>query len=1007
MANSNNILWFEKISIEDKDKVGGKNASLGEMYSNLTEKGIKIPNGFAVTASAYKKHLESAGIRKDIKDLLLDLDISDLQQLEETGGKIRKMIYKAELTSEIKEDIKQAFSVLKEETEGELSVAVRSSATAEDLPRASFAGQQDSFLNISEEKYLIRAVKKAMASIYTDRAISYRENQAFDHLDIACSVGIQKMVNAEQGAAGVMFTMDTESGFEGVTLINSAYGFGEYVVKGEVNPDQFYVFKEGLKQGKPAIISKEIGSKEKKLIQGKNRDTKQQRVKKEKREKFSLEDEDILQLARWGNKIEKHYGQPQDIEWVKDGETGELYILQSRPETVESQKKKEGNIIEDYELKQTGEVLLTGTAVGTTIGAGEVKKMESVDEEEFKQGDVLVTKKTSPGWEPIMSKASAIVTDQGGKTSHAAIVSRELGVPAVVGTRKATKRLDEGSEVTVDCSQGGKGFIYKGKLPFEVHRRDIGGSTETATDIRLNISNPDQAFNLQKYPNDGVGLARTEFIFNDSVKIHPLAAINYEEIENEKVKNEIDDITTRYEDKKQYCVDKLASGIAKIATAFYPKETIVRFSDFKSNEYKELLGGSEFEPEEENPMLGWRGASRYYSEKYKPAFKLECKAIKKAREEWGLDNIVAMIPFCRTPKEGRKVLDTMSETGLKRERDGLDVYAMCELPSNVVLADKFARLFDGISIGSNDLTQLILGVDRDSPRVNKLYDESNEAVKQMISEVIQTTHQYEKPIGICGQAPSDSLKFNEFLVREGIDSISLNPDSLIKTKAHINEIEKTVGNTGDKTNSKLLLLLLALGVLSAIIILMGGSCSTNLSQNSAINKKDTDTDYNPAKIRKRAERKTRQEQKQKLKQKMLPMEISTFADFSFEYPYGWKVSYSRNSLRVNDSNTNKYISFMTTSSEKTFEKLKGKYNEVSSMEVDQQSAFLASTSTNNTSTIDNRTKEIYMIQIKMSTSSVKNAELDQDSINLLTIESNDKDKLNKVIKTIKFNQKDD
>jgi len=1006
MTNSNNILWFKEISIEDTDKVGGKNASLGEMYSNLTEEGVKIPNGFAVTASAYRKHLEAAEIKKDIKGLLLDLDISDLQQLEATGEKIRKMIYKAKLPAEIKKDIKEAFSTLEDETEGKLSVGVRSSATAEDLPRASFAGQQDSFLNISEEKYLIRAVKKAMASIYTDRAISYRENQAFDHLDIACSVGIQKMVNAEQGSAGVMFTVDTESGFEGVTLINSSYGFGEYVVKGEVNSDQFYVFKEGLKQGKPAIISKEIGSKEKKLIQGKNRDTKQQRVKTEDREKFSLEDEDVLQLARWGTKIEEYYGRPQDIEWAKDGETGELYVLQARPETVESQKK-EVNIIEDYELKQTGEVLLTGTAVGTSIDAGEIKKMESVNEEEFNQGDVLVTEKTSPGWEPIMNKASAIVTDQGGKTSHAAIVSRELGVPAVVGTRKATKRLEEGNEITVDCSQGGKGFIYKGKLPFEVHRRDIGNSTETATNIRINISNPDQAFNLQKYPNDGVGLARTEFIFNDSVKIHPLAAVNYEEIENKKIKSEIDEITTRYENKKQYCVDKLASGIAKIAAAFYPKETIVRFSDFKSNEYKELLGGSEFEPEEENPMLGWRGASRYYSDKYKPAFKLECKAIKKAREEWGLDNIVAMIPFCRTPEEGRKVLDSMSESGLKRERDGLDVYAMCELPSNVVLADKFARLFDGISIGSNDLTQLILGVDKESSRVNKLYDENNEAVKDMISKVIKTTHKYEKPIGICGQAPSDSLEFSEFLVREGVDSISINPDSLIKTKAHINEIEKTVGNTGDKTNSKLLLLLLALGILSAIIILLGSSCSTstNLSQKSAINKEQAGTNYNPAKIRKRAEQRVRKEQKQKLKQKMLPMKISTFADFNFEYPYGWKVSHSQNSLRVYDSNTDKYISFMTTSSEKRFEEVKNKYNNVSSMKVDQKAAFLTNTSTSNTSTVNNRSKEFYLAQIKMSTSSADYAESEKASVNLLTVESNDREQLNKVIETMKFNEK--
>lgn len=1008
---SKKVLWFDEISKKDADRVGGKNASLGEMYSNLTEKGVRIPNGFAVTASAYREHLKSAEIKGDIKDLLMELDINDIGQLKTAGKKIRKMIYKADLPESIQKDIKQSFSKLEEKTEGKLSVAVRSSATAEDLPEASFAGQLDSFLNISEEKHLLRAVKKSMASLFTDRAISYRENKGFDHMGIACSVGIQEMVNAEEGAAGVMFTLDTESGFDGVTLINSSYGFGEYVVKGEINPDQFYVFKEGLKQGKPAIISRECGNKSKKLIKGKNRDTKQKRVKKTQRERFSIEDEDVLQLAEWGSLIEDHYGQPQDIEWAKDGETGELYILQSRPETVESQKRN--NIVENYELKKRGKVLLTGTSVGTAVGTGEVKVLDSVDKEEnFEQGDVLVTEKTDPDWEPLMEKASAVITDKGGKTSHAAIVSRELGVPTIVGTRKATKRLESESEVTVDCTQGEKGFIYRGKMPYEVHRQDLGNQVETATDIKVNVSNPDHAFKLQKYPNDGVGLARSEFIFNDSVKIHPLAAVNFDDLENKSIKKEIEELTTRYEDKEQYCIDKLAEGLGKIAAAFYPKQTIVRLSDFKSNEYRKLLGGEEFEPKEENPMLGWRGASRYYSEKYRPAFKLECKAIKKAREEWGLDNITVMLPFCRTPEEGRKVLDIMSDFGLEREQDGLDVYVMCELPSNVVLADRFARLFDGVSIGSNDLTQLILGVDRDSEQVNEVYDENNEAVKKMIKDVIKSAHKYEKPVGICGQAPSDSLEFTEFLVREGIDSISLNPDSLNKTKKHVSDMENTIGNTGDKTNSKLLLLLLALGLISAMVILLGAGCNTNLTRNS-IDKGEVNADYNPATVRKKVQKKVKKQQQKKIKQKLLPISISTFADFDMKYPFGWQVNQYEDRVELTDPNSDKYITISSTTTLESLQEFKDKVGSAEEIQVSNRQGFsfieLDSTSTAETSTSSqmqdsNLNKKQYITNIRINTSTEEGLYEEITLTKFLKIASNDKKEAERVIETIKFKE---
>lgn len=898
-----NILWFKDISSDDTHLVGGKNASLGEMYSNLTERGINIPNGFAVTAEAYESFLKETGVKSQIKEEMKDLDTTDVEQLEDKGKKIRKLIYKASLPEDIKKHITSSFKELRKKTEkGEdLMVAVRSSATAEDLPRASFAGQQDSFLNISTEKYLIKAVKKCMASIFSDRAISYREKQGFDHLSVSCSVGIQQMVDAEEGSAGVMFTMDTESGFDGVVLINSSYGYGEYVVKGRVTPDQFYVFKDGLNRGKNAVIDKKCGSKEVKLIKGKNRDTKQKRVKKAERQSFSIDQEDILKLAEWGVEIEEYYGRPQDIEWVKDGETGELYIVQSRPETVESNANP--NSIDHYFLKQEGDSILSGTSIGRRIGSGKVRVLESSEENsKFKQGDVLVTSLTNPDWEPIMSKASAIITEQGGKTSHAAIVSRELGIPAVVGAENAIEKLEDIKEVTVDCSQGEQAQIYEGLLPYEVNTTEVDSIPKTDTDVLLNIGNPDHAFNLSNLPIDGVGLARTEFIFNDSVKIHPLALAKYDELDDKKLKKKIDKLTPRHKNKKEYCVDKLSEGIAKVATAFYPKKTVVRLSDFKTNEYKKLLGGEKFEPDEQNPMMGWRGASRYYSDDYKPAFELECRAIKKVREEIGLDNVVVMVPFCRTPEEGRKVLDTMEEFGLKQGEKDLKVYAMCEIPSNVVLADEFAQMFDGISIGSNDLTQFALGQDRDSASVSE-YDANAKPVREMIKEVIETTHDYHKEVSICGQAPSDSMEFTKFLVRSGIDSISLNPDVVLQSKKEIGDIERTVGNTGDKTNTKLLALLIIVGLLSALLIAMGAGCSRPITGSDDIDQENfvDKNNFNPSKIRQAATERAVEKMKEKQSKQRNTLQVRTFATFTLKYPVGWSVKQGSEKVKLYNS----------------------------------------------------------------------------------------------------------
>lgn len=899
------LLWFEQINIKDVSLVGGKNASLGEMYSSLTKEGVQVPNGFAVTAAAYRQFVAENEIGAHMKDVLKGLNVHNVTQLKKAGTKVRQLLLDGVLSDALTAEVKTAFKKLKKDSNKKsgFSVAVRSSATAEDLPGASFAGQQETYLNIRTEKQLLEAVRKCFASLFTDRAISYREANGFDHMEVALSVTIQEMVRSDKGASGVMFTLDTESGFEDVVLINAAYGLGEYVVKGRVTPDQYYVFKPTMKKGKPAVISKHVGSKSVKLVYGKNGGTKQARVLKKDRDSLVLTNEEILQLAEWGMKLEAHYKRPQDIEWAKDGDTGELYIVQSRPETVRS--RDNAAVFEQYALKKEGEILLTGTAVGQKIGAGKVRIIEDPkDMKSFKPGDVLVTRITDPDWEPIMRIAAAIVTEEGGKTSHAAIVSREIGVPAIVGARGARKTIKHGALVTVDCTKGDEGRVFKGRLPFEVKKTELKEVPKTKTQVMMNIGDPEHAFELAKLPHDGVGLARLEFIFNTFIKIHPLALVHYKKIKDKAVKKKIDELTVGYKDKTQFAVDRLAEGIAKIAASSYPHQCIVRLSDFKTNEYATMLGGKEYEPKEENPMLGWRGASRYYSDEYKPAFKIECEALKKVREEWGLDNVTVMVPFCRTPEEGQKVLDTMKEFGLEKGKNGLEVYVMCEIPSNVILADDFAAMFDGFSIGSNDLTQMILGVDRDSASVSHLTNPNHKAVRKMIRDVIKTAHKHGKKVGICGQAPSDDPEFAEFLVQLGIDEISLNPDSIIPIRERIAAAEKTIGRTGRRSNHKMLSLITGLGIIGAALISVGAGCGGYVSETPTV---DPNLGVTPAEIRERAEAKVAAEKAEEQAELMTELFVDDFADFTVSYPAAWKLKQWRGGVTMQDAETGNYV----------------------------------------------------------------------------------------------------
>jgi len=812
MGNKPYILWFDEIGLNDLPLVGGKNASLGEMRRELKEKGVNVPNGFAVTVNAYHALLDEGivqewhyvmskpKVRESIAEILSDLDVEDVENLSERGSRIRRLIHSLEFPREIIEEIVRAYRRLCKEYGEDTDVAVRSSATAEDLPDASFAGQQETFLNIRGEYALIQACKRCFASLFTNRAISYRVHKGFDHFQVALSIGVQKMVRSDKACSGVMFTIDTESGFPHVVYITGSYGLGENIVQGVINPDEFYVFKPCLGGKYKPIIQKTLGTKEIKMIytlEGEG-STKNVPVSALDRSKFILSDDEIIRLAQWGIIIEDHYSEkagfyrPMDIEWAKDGITQQLFILQARPETVKSQRNL--NLLETYILKEKGRVLVQGKSVGEKIGAGPINVISSVREiDKFKKGEILVTQMTDPDWEPIMKIAAGIVTDRGGRTCHAAIISRELGVPCVVGTGNGSEILKDYRSATVCCAEGETGLVYEGILDYEVKQFDMAHLEKPQTKIMMNVGDPDNAFHLSFIPNDGVGLARLEFIINNFIRIHPMALVRFESLRDSHAKKEIEQLTIGYDDKELYFVDRLAQGVAKIAAAFYPKEVIVRMSDFKSNEYANLIGGSEFEPVEDNPMIGFRGASRYYDESYQAGFALECLAMKKVRDEMGLTNVKLMIPFCRTVEEGRLVVAEMRKHGLIQGKNGLEIYMMCEIPSNVILADEFSEIFDGFSIGSNDLTQLVLGLDRDSEKVSHIFDERDPAVKRMIQTVIEKAKRNNRKIGICGQAPSDYPEFAEFLVRCGIDSISLNPDTVLKTTEKILQVEKELG----------------------------------------------------------------------------------------------------------------------------------------------------------------------------------------------------------------------
>ncbi len=789
--NKRFILWFNEIGINDVPLVGGKNASLGEMYRNLTKKGVNIPNGFAITSYAYNYFLEEAGIKERLRKILSNIHIKSVKSLAKWGEEARQLIINSEFPPVLKASITDAYKKLCRIYGRNTDVAVRSSATAEDLPDASFAGQQETYLNIRGEGALIDACKKCFASLFTNRAIHYRIDKGFDHFKVALSIGIQKMVRSDLACSGVMFSIDTETGFRDVVLINGIYGLGENIVQGRVNPDEFYVFKPTLRKGFKPILSKVIGDKKIKMIytpEGAKSSVKNIETTEKEQKKFVLEDKEILKLAKWACIIEEYYKRPMDMEWAKDGKSKKLFIVQARPETVQSQKDR--TILEEYILKKRGKILCVGRSIGSKIGQGKAQIIENIQEiDKFDKGNILVTDITDPDWEPIMKIASAIVTNKGGRTCHAAIVSRELGIPCVVGTNNATSIIKNGQKITVSCAEGEEGFIYDGILPYQIKKHNLRNLKRPRTKIMMNIGNPEQAFELSFIPNDGVGLAREEFIINEYIKIHPKALINFDKIKNENIKKEIEKLTYGYKDKKKFFIDKLAQGVAMIAAAFYPKDVIVRLSDFKSNEYANLIGGNLFEPKESNPMIGWRGASRYYSEEYKDAFALECLAMKKVREEMGLTNVKLMIPFCRTIEEGKKVLKEMEKNGLKRGVNQLEVYVMCEIPSNVILADEFCDIFDGFSIGTNDLTQLTLGLDRDSELVSHVYDERNDAVKSLVYSVIKKAKSNKKKIGICGEAASIP-EFTRFLIECGIDSVSVAPDSVIKTTLVVLEEEE-------------------------------------------------------------------------------------------------------------------------------------------------------------------------------------------------------------------------
>lgn len=796
--NSNSILWFKDITNDDVALVGGKNASLGEMYRELMPQGIQIPNGFAVTAQAYRNVIKAGGILEALKKTMAGLDKTNINELARRGKIARDLILGAGIPDNLWAKIQTAYDHLCQEYGADTDVAVRSSATAEDLPTASFAGQQETYLNIRGYHDLRQACSKCFASLFTDRAISYRVDNQFDHFDVALSIGVMKMIRSDLASSGVIFTLDTESGFRDVIFTTGAYGLGENVVQGVVNPDEFYVFKPTLRKGHPAIIKKLLGSKKIKMVYGMGDSkvlTRNIEVPETDRRKFCISDDDILTLARYADTIEMHYSakagmvRPMDIEWAKDGITGDLFIVQARPETVHSQTSLE--TLETYVLEDKGPVLTIGKSVGEKIAVGKARLIHNLSQlHEFQPGEILVSNTTTPDWEPVMKTAAGIVTNRGGRTCHAAIISRELGIPAVVGAENAMEAITTGQEITISCVDGDNAVVYGGYLPYHVETIRLKNLERPRTKIMMNLGNPEKAFSLSRIPNDGVGLARMEFIINSYIKIHPMALIHPEKVDDKRETAEIERLTFGYKNKTEYFVEKLSQGVGTIAASFYPKPVIVRMSDFKTNEYASLIGGRNFEPLEENPMIGFRGASRYYDPRYKEGFALECKAIKRVRNEMGLTNLIVMIPFCRRVEEGEKVLEEMLKNGLRRGENGLEVYVMCEIPNNILQVDEFSRLFDGFSIGSNDLTQLTLGVDRDSELIAHDFEERDPGVMKFITMAIEGARRNNRHSGICGQAPSDYPEFAEFLVKKGIDSISLTPDSIMKTTLKIIELEK-------------------------------------------------------------------------------------------------------------------------------------------------------------------------------------------------------------------------
>ncbi len=789
----NYIRHYSEVDINDVPTVGGKNASLGEMFQKLTSKGVQVPDGFATTAEAYWHFLQEVHIKDEIFGQLAKLDTKEFSNLKEIGASVRNEILATEIPDDIKKAIEEGYDTLSKKYKGDISVAVRSSATAEDLPNASFAGQQESYLNVKGKKELVDACKRCYASLFTDRAIKYREDNGFDHTKVALSIGIQMMVRSDLAASGVNFTLDPDTGFDQVVMVSSIYGLGENIVQGSINPDDYFVFKPSLKNGiEQPIISRNLGSKKKTMVYDKsgsgiiNLDT-----PKEKQEQFVLTDAEVVKLAQWSLIIEDHYKRPMDIEWAKDGQTNELYIVQARPETVQSAKKNKLKI-NTYNLLKKGKEITHGMGLGSKIASGKARILNSPEEsDKLQKGEILVTERTNPDWDPILKKAAGIITDQGGRTSHAAIVAREVGAAAIVGSENATKMIKDGQEITISCAEGDTGIVYDGLLEWDEKEVDLSTLGKPNTQPMLILADPDQAFKFSFYPSEGVGLMRMEFVINNSIQIHPMALKHFDQLKDLVAKEKIQKLTHHYPDKSDYFVHKLAEGIATIAAAFYPKDVIVRTSDFKTNEYASLIGGTEFEPIESNPMLGFRGASRYYNPKYQEAFALECKALKRVRETMGLINVKIMIPFCRTLKEAAKVVEVLEKNGLKRGENGLQLYMMTEIPNNIILAEQFAEFFDGFSIGSNDLTQLTLGVDRDSELLSGIFDINDIGVKKMIAMVIESAHKTHTKIGLCGQAPSDYPEFAQFLVEKGINSISFNPDALISGIKNINKAEKS------------------------------------------------------------------------------------------------------------------------------------------------------------------------------------------------------------------------